>query len=163
MTTLTNFFLANEDLYIDDDVRLIGETRIVGGSLTVTGKITLDHDDKTHANLIIKDGDLTAYEILSKHCDNISVEGSIYVNYGIYVFGCNIDAYNIYTTCLNADGVTVSFDILFTTGNLIELYCKRDCYIETVCNFNNGALQVDGKFCGCASNVNTMLIGCGTF
>lgn len=163
MTTLEDFFVEGEDVYIEDDVRLIGNTRIIGGSLTVNGNITLDCDKETHCSLKIKDGDLAAWTISSKHCDNISVEGSIYVNYSIYMDGCNIKAYHIYTTCLHAKSVHVLFDILFTTGNVIELYCERDCYIETVCNFNNGTLQVDGKFRGCASNVNTMLIGCGTF
>lgn len=162
MTTLTNFFLANEDLYIDDDVRLIGNTRIIGGSLTVTGKITLVDDNKTHANLIINDGDLTAAEISLpefRHCDNISVEGAICIEDGIFMDGCNVTAYNIYTKYLYAEEVTVLFDILFETGSVRELVCSRDCYIENECDFNGGGLRVDGKFEGYAYNVGVLSIG----
>lgn len=159
MTTLEDFFVEGEDVYIDGDIRIVDNARIIGGSLTVKGNIILDH-----ANLTIKDGDLTAWEISSKHCDNISVEGSICTDYGIYVPGCIIDAYNIYTTCLNAGRIKVLFDILFVTGNLKELYCERDCYIEEMCNLNNGILLVAGKFQGAyVYNINNMSIGCGSF
>lgn len=164
MTTLTNFFLANEDVHIDDDVRMIGETRIVGGSLIVTGNITLDHDNKTHANIIITDGDLTASAIslpAFRCCDTIYVEGSICVEDGIYLDGCNVTAYNIYTKYLYTEEVTVLFDILFTTGSVKELKCNRDCYIEVECDFKGGGLTVDGKFEGYAYNIGEISIGRG--
>lgn len=164
MTTLEDFFVEGEDVYIDDDVRLFGNTRIIGGSLTVTGNITLDHNDETHANLTIKDGDLTAVLIslpAFRYCDTFSVEGSICIEDGIYLDGCNIDAYNIYTKSLYAEEVTVLFDILFEVGSLTELKCKRDCYIADECNFNGGGLTVDGIFQGYAYNFSDIYIGCG--
>ncbi len=63
MTTLSNFYLMNEDLKIYDDVKIVNNVQIINGNLTVEVNIIIFSDDDKTVNLNIKNGDLEAYEL----------------------------------------------------------------------------------------------------
>lgn len=166
MYTFTNLNIQNNNIILDGDVRLLGNTRIKDCNLHVSGDIILGCNGSTfieNGNIVSKsltvendelyeyfslkngsihilDGNLSLTSYTTKILGDIIIEnGNLYCN--------NIYAFSIYVNGFAETSKVFTAKDFFVTDGMVfgDIFCEGDFYAEEF-NFNNFNIFVNGNF-----------------